>query len=94
MHILRIEHAVPDFGAWKKAFDSDPIGRAKMGVRRYRVLRPVDDQQFVSIDLEFDTASAAEACLAALRQLWQGAGSRVMVDPKVRIVEVVENRET
>jgi hypothetical protein len=24
--ILRIEHPVPDFDGWKKAFDSDPVG--------------------------------------------------------------------
>jgi hypothetical protein len=29
MIILRIEHAVPDFEAWKKAFDSDPITGSK-----------------------------------------------------------------
>ena len=59
MYILRI-----DYGAWKKAFDSDPFGRAKSGVRRYQVLRPVDDPNYVMIDLEFDTPSDAEALLA------------------------------
>jgi len=34
MHILRIEHPVPNFDAWKKAFDSDPLGREQSGVRR------------------------------------------------------------
>ena len=29
MHILRIEHPVPDYDAWKQAFDSDPIGRER-----------------------------------------------------------------
>ena len=36
--ILHIEHSVPDFGGWRKTFDSDPLGREKSGVRRYRVL--------------------------------------------------------
>jgi hypothetical protein len=27
MYILRIEHPVSDYDAWKAAFDSDPIGR-------------------------------------------------------------------
>ena len=27
VHILRIEHPVPDYDAWKEAFDSDPISR-------------------------------------------------------------------
>ena len=43
MHILRIEHAVPDFESWKAAFDGDPIGRERSGVRRYRVMRASDD---------------------------------------------------
>jgi hypothetical protein len=36
MHILRIEHPVPNYNAWKAAFDSDPIDREGSGVRRYR----------------------------------------------------------
>jgi hypothetical protein len=43
MPILRIEHPVADFDAWKAAFDGDPLGREQSGVRRYRVLRSVDD---------------------------------------------------
>ena len=67
MYMLRIEHPVPDFDGWKKAFDSDPVGREKSGVHRYRVLRPIDDPNYVMIDLEFDTVSQAEALLAAMR---------------------------
>ena len=47
MYILRIEHPVSNFDGWKQAFDSDPVGREKSGVRRYRVLRPVDDANYV-----------------------------------------------
>jgi hypothetical protein len=36
MHVLRIEHPVSSYDDWKKAFDSDPIGRGKFGVVRYR----------------------------------------------------------
>jgi hypothetical protein len=35
MYILRTEHPVPDYDGWKKAFDSDPVGREKLGVRRH-----------------------------------------------------------
>jgi hypothetical protein len=31
MPILRIEHAVPDFNGWKRAFDSDPVDRKGSG---------------------------------------------------------------
>jgi hypothetical protein len=64
MPILRIEHPVPDFDAWREAFDGDPIGREQSGVRRHRVLRPVDDPSYVMIDLEFDSPNEAEAVRA------------------------------
>jgi hypothetical protein len=37
MFTLRIEHSAPNFEGWKNAFDSDPVGREKFSVRRYRV---------------------------------------------------------
>jgi hypothetical protein len=89
--ILRIEHAVPDFTRWKEAFDSDPVGRALSGVRRHRILRSVDDPNYVLIDLEFDEPEAAAALLAKLRNLWSGVD--VMRDPQARIVEVAESKE-
>jgi hypothetical protein len=91
MHILRIEHPVPNFDAWKEAFDSDPVGRERSGVRRYRILRPTDDPNYVMIDLEFDAASEAEAVQAALSELWGRVD--VMHSPQAQIVEVVEIKE-
>jgi hypothetical protein len=91
MHILRVEHAVSDFDAWKNVFDSDPVGRKQQGVRRYRILRQVDDPGYVLIDLEFDSADEAEAFAAALREIW----GRVVVmrNPQARVAEVVESKE-
>jgi hypothetical protein len=91
--ILRIEHPVPDFDAWKAAFDSDPVGREQGGVRRYLVLRPVDDPNFVLVDLEFDSSTEAESFLGALRGLWARVEGTVMADPRARIVEAVESKE-
>jgi hypothetical protein len=93
MYILRIEHPVPDFDGWKKAFDSDPVGREKSGVRRYRVLRPIDNANYVLIDLEFDTASQAESLLAAMRTVWSRVEGTIMMNPQTRIVEAVETKE-
>lgn len=90
MYILRIEHPVPDFDGWKKAFDSDPVGREKAGVRRYQILRPIDDANYVIVDLEFDTVSQAEALLAALRVLWGRVEGTIMMNPQARIFETVE----
>ena len=96
MHILRIEHRIRDFDSWKAAFDSDPIGRQQSGVRRHRVLRPIDDPNYVMIDLDFDSSSEAEAFLAALRRdVWRSrrAAPALVGSPQVRIVEAVESKE-
>lgn len=93
MYVLRIEHPVPDFEGWKRAFDSDPVGREKAGVRRYQVLRPTDNPKYAMVDLEFDDEAQAAALLAALRVLWERVEGKVMTEPKARIVEVVESKE-
>lgn len=93
MPILRIEHAVPDFDGWKRAFDSDPVGRERSGVRRYQIFRSLDDPSFVMIDLEFDSQAKAEALLTAMRQVWRRVEGQVMWNPQARIVETVETRE-
>lgn len=93
MPILRIEHPVPDFEGWKRAFHSDPVGREQSGVRRYQILRSLDDPNYVMIDLEFDTKDQAEALLAAMRQVWSRVEGQVLWNPQARIVEVVERTE-
>lgn len=93
MYILRIEHPVSSYEGWKQAFDSDPVGRQKSGVRRYQISRPIDDANYVMIDLEFDTASEAEALLAAMRNVWNRVTGKIMMNPQARIVEVIEAKE-
>ncbi len=92
MIVLQIEHPVPNFDGWKQAFDSDPVGREKSGVRRYRILRPIDDPNFAIIELEFDSMEAAEALLAAMRVVWGRVEGTIMQNPKSRIVELVETK--
>ena len=93
MPILQIEHPVPNFEGWKKAFDSDPVGRQQGGVRRYKISRRIDDPNFVIIDLEFDKLSDAENFLSSLRNLWSRVEGKVMNNPQARIIEVVESNE-
>jgi ribosomal protein L35AE/L33A len=95
MTILHIEHPIRDFGIWKKAFESDPAGREKGGVRRYQVFRPIDDPNYVMIDLDFDSSRAAEAFLDAMRVVWRSpAAARALAGtPQTRIIEVVESKE-
>jgi ribosomal protein L35AE/L33A len=93
MPTLHIEHPTPDFDAWKQAFDSDPAGRQRSGVRRYRVSRAVDDSNYVMIDLEFDTTTEAEALLAKMREVWRRVEGKVVWNPQARIVEPVESKQ-
>lgn len=93
MVILQIEHSVSNFDEWKAAFDSDPANRKKAGVRRYRVLRPIDNPNYTIIDLEFDSVDQAESLLAALREVWRGLQGTLIESPRVRIVNVVESKE-
>ncbi len=90
MYMLRIEHPVASYDGWKQAFDSDPVGRERSGVRRYQILQPVDDARYVMIDLEFDSAQQAEALLAAMRVVWGRVQGTIMMNPQARIVEVME----
>ncbi|HEX8983322.1 MAG TPA: hypothetical protein VF792_11160 [Ktedonobacterales bacterium] len=93
MVILRIEHRVPDYEGWKRAFDSDPADRKGSGVRRYTILRGLDDANDVMIDLEFDTKPEADALLATMRRVWERVEGTVMWNPQARIVEVAEHHE-
>ena len=96
MHLLQIEHPVSDFATWKGAFDSLADFRQQASVRRYRVLQPTDDPDYVIIELEFDSSSEAEAFLAALRRnVWSSreAAPALVGEPQTRIVEAVEVKE-
>ncbi|MFF8386466.1 hypothetical protein [Streptomyces kanasensis] len=88
MYVVRIEHAVPEYQAWKEAFDGDPLGRSASGVRGYRIMRPVSDPGRVMIDLEFDDLERAEAMVTRLRELWTRV--TVAVDPQAEITEVTD----
>ncbi|MCA9901454.1 MAG: hypothetical protein H6654_14355 [Ardenticatenaceae bacterium] len=92
MYMLRIEHPVPNYEGWKQAFDSDPVGREKSGVRRYQILRPIDNPNYVIIDLEFDTAVQAQALLDAMRVVWGRVEGTIMMNPQAQIVEAVETK--
>lgn len=93
MYKLCIEHPVPSYENWKRAFDSDPVGRERMKVRRYQILRPVDAPNYVMIQLEFDTAGDAEALLTAMRAVWSRVEGTIITNPKAQIMEIAEAKE-
>ena len=92
MPVVRIEHAVPNFEKWKQAFDSDPADRKGSGVKRYLIMRSLQDPMHVLIDLEFDTSAEAEDLLGSMREIWDQIQGKVIFEPRATIVEVVEDR--
>ncbi|GIF68438.1 hypothetical protein Ais01nite_64730 [Asanoa ishikariensis] len=66
MPTLRIEHPITDYQTWRGAFDSFAPAREKAGVQQHRILLPVDDQQYVTVDLDFATIEAAQRFRAFL----------------------------
>jgi len=93
MTVLHIEHPVPDFEGWKKAFDADPINRKSSGVKKYKLYRSATDPSYVAIDLEFDSVQDAENTLKKLKVLWGQVEGVVMTGPKTQLFNVVETAE-
>ncbi len=93
MTVLHIEHPVPDFEGWKKAFESDPIDRRASGVKRYKLYRSVSNPNYVAIDLEFDNVENAENTLKKLQVLWGQVEGKVMSGPKAQVFNVIESND-
>jgi hypothetical protein len=92
MIILQIEHPVPNYDGWKKAFDSDPLKRAESGVISHRVSRLTDNPNYVIIELGFLKYKDAETMLERLKELWKQVDGKVMMNPKSRVIEVIEQK--
>lgn len=92
MPTLHIEHAVKDFDVWRTAFGRFADVRTQSGVRAHRVHRPVDDERYVVVDLDFDTTEQAQQFLAFLReQVWSSTvnAPALIGAPQTRILEPV-----
>lgn len=60
MATLHIEHPISEITVWKGAFDRFAEARAQAGVRAEKIQQPTDDDQYVVVDLDFDTVAEAE----------------------------------
>jgi hypothetical protein len=89
---LRIEHKVLDFDAWRSVFENDPINREKIGVKSYRIFRPVDDPDCAIVELDFEHLSEAESTHAMLKKIWPKVEGTIMLGPKVRILNIIETK--
>lgn len=85
MTTLRIEHAITDFTVWRNAFERFAAAREQAGVLAARVARPVDDERYVVVDLDFDDTDHAEAFLGFLRgNVWSSRESSPALAGDVR----------
>jgi hypothetical protein len=71
MTSLHIEHPITDLATWRAAFAGLAEVRRGMGVQAEQVRHRLDDERYVVIDLEFDTAEHAAGFLRFLEtQIW------------------------
>lgn len=90
MATLQIEHAVTDFSTWADAFGRFAEIRVQAGVRADRVRRPIDDDRYVILELDFDDVGSAQSFLAFLRdRVWSNRENAPALagEPTTRIVE-------
>ena len=66
MATLQIEHPITDLDTWLGAFAKFEQARANAGVLEHRVRRPVDDEKYILVSLEFATVEQAEGFKAFL----------------------------
>ena len=93
MTTLHIEHAITDFTTWRAAFDRFAPAREQAGVLGHRIQRPVDDELYVVVDLDFEAPENAVGFLAFLREtVWaRPANSPALVGaPSARILETCD----
>jgi len=95
MTTLHIEHAITDLAMWREAFGRAAPLRARHGVRGYDIRHPVDDPNYLIIDLTFDDVGAAEGFLVELRKIWEmpAASPALAGAPQTRILETVESAQ-
>ena len=92
MQTLHIQHPITDFATWASAFERFGDVRRQAGVRSQRVRRPVDDPNYVVIDLDFDSTDEAVAFRRFLEtSVWgvKGNAPALLGTPETMILESV-----
>lgn len=74
MTTLHIEHPITGYHEWRAAFDRAEALRAAGGVIAHRVSRPIDDEQYIVVQLDFEDSERASNFLELLH-------TRIWVDP-------------
>ena len=93
MATLHIEHPITDLETWLGAFERFAEARASAGVKAQRVHQPVDDDRYIYVELDFETAERAESFKTFLEtKIWSSREASPGLDgkPRARILEPVE----
>jgi len=76
MATLHIQHPITDFETWTTAFNRFGEVRRNAGVQAQRIQRPVDNEKYVVIDLDFETVDKAQTFLGFLRStIWTNSAN-------------------
>jgi hypothetical protein len=60
MPTLHIEHPISDLDTWLGAFNRFADARRDAGVTAQRICQPVDDDEYIVVQLDFRTVEAAQ----------------------------------
>ncbi len=92
MSTLHIEHEITDLETWLGAFRRFEEARRGAGVRAQRVCHPTDDQNYIVVQLDFETTDEAEAFKSFLEsRIWSNpdASPALKGTPRARVLEEV-----
>jgi hypothetical protein len=93
MATLHIEHRISDLQIWLGAFARFDDARKKAGVQAQRVHQPLDDENYIYVELDFDTIEQAELFKDFLEtKVWSSpeASPALGGSPRARILTEVE----
>jgi hypothetical protein len=93
MVTLRTEHAITDLDTWLRAFGAFAAVRKEAGVRAERLLQPVENDRYISLDLDFDDAAHASAFEQFLRtNVWSSPDASPALAGDVKTQILVQHR--
>ena len=93
MATLHIEHAISDLDTWLGAFGRFAEARANAGVKAERIHQPIDDDNYILVELDFDDVEKAEGFKTFLEtKVWSSPEASPALEgtPRARILSEVD----
>src|SRR3954468_10990502 len=92
MPTLHIEHPITSLDTWLEAFHRFDDARANAGVTSETIQQPVDDDNYIVVDLEFASVEAARSFKEFLETVvWQSSdlSPGLAGTPTAKVLDVV-----